>query len=95
MNRSPSPRAGSTAKNPMSARSARTASTDSAARSKRHQLHGHPEPPPELPGEVDGDPGRLAARRIPVGQDRVAEVDRGAQDAVGREHGGQGGGVGC
>ena len=47
------------------------------------QLDGHVQTSAELVGDVDGDACGVLGR--PVGQDRVAEVDRGAQHPGGRK----------
>ena len=59
---------------------------------------GTPKRLPEFAREVDGNAARLARRRIPDREDRIAEVDGGAQLAggrqVGRDAGGHGGVMG-
>ena len=82
------PRSGSIAKKPMSARSSATASTDLAAVSKVEQLERRrPSRSAKRARQVDRDAARRAGDGIGAGEDRIAQVDGGAQLTGRRETG--------
>ena len=60
---------------------------DLARRRERDQLDRHAETPCQLARKIDGDAARLAGRGVFGREDRIAEIDRGAQRARGREIG--------